>query len=94
MSTLNQRTIITDAQTLVEARIPFVEGVIYPLGVAFDGEGATHCAPVQTFNGWCCDCYLLRKTEDGFEKAPGFEYPVPVRTVDLGEPTGEWFSFH
>jgi hypothetical protein len=71
------------AQSMIDARIPYVHGVIYE----YDQDpGATHCTPVRTFNGRACDCYLLIEKEGGFTAAPGFEHPIPVLHSNLGKP--------
>jgi hypothetical protein len=67
---------------LVNARIPYVKGIIYEI----DRPDFKYATPVHTFNGWCADCYMLRKTGRGFRLDPESPYPMPVKRDVLLEP--------
>lgn len=77
----SRRSLSYTAEELVEAWVPFVEGVIYRSELE---EGLV--TPVRTFNGYVCDCRVLRAKGGGYEVHPGFQLPIPVRIGDLGEP--------
>ena len=72
----------TNAQELVNANIPFVKGVVYKT----DLPEAKFVTPVSTFNGWCCDCWPLVKSKDGFAKK--IQSPIAVVPSNLGEIVG------
>lgn len=76
------KTLGLTCEDLVEARIPFVEGVIYKT----DLPDAEYVTPVRTFNGYAADCYVLKRTRSGFEPGPDGWSPVPVKTEYLLEP--------
>lgn len=71
------------AYELINIHTDYVKGVIYET----DLGDAKFVTPCFTFNGWCCDCWVLERQADGtFEKAPGREIPEPIKREYLGEP--------
>ena len=67
-------------EQLLDANTDFVKGVIYKAAI----PEAKYVSPVRTFNGFCCDCYLVRRTRKGFEMDTIIA--LPVNKSDLGEP--------
>ena len=68
---------------LVDANIPYVKGVIYETDL---DNPEKYVTPVRTFNGWCADCYVLKKVGRGFTYNQQIPYPVPIKRDYLLEP--------
>lgn len=78
---LIKRLVSATCEMLDDARIPYVEGIIY----STDLERIPFVTPVRTFKGDACDCWVLKRVGSGFARDEKFSVPTPVKLEYLGE---------